>query len=237
VKHEKLFIGADDEGSDCGDGGKGLRNGVALEDLGDGKHVRRDMVGQGFLKLGKGVVAGEDGAGADATVAGGGDIVLHIADQKGLFRAEVVVLENAVDGIPLVGDTGIGLAEEVVHAEAAGLVLKIGLVNGAEEKGGQIAGVAVFENFPGPGQEGDGVVKFPEDLSEDLFQLVEGGVGDVLFVEALVREIEFFTEGLAVKRGFPVGGKDPVSSLEDGGEIVHESARPVEDQVADHCLG
>jgi hypothetical protein len=192
------------------------------------------VVGQGFLELGEGVVAGEDGAGADATVAGGGDIVLHVADEEGLFRAEVVVFENAVDGVPLVGHTGIGLAKEVVHAQAAGLVLEVGLVDGAEEKDGKVAGVAVFKDLSRPGEKGDGVVKFAKDLPKDFLQFLEGGVGNVFFVEALIREIEFFPEGLAVKRGFPVGSEDPVGGFQDGGKVVHESAGPVEDQVADH---
>ena len=122
-----------------------------------------------------------------------------------------------------------GLTKEVVHTQAAGLVLEVGFVNGAEKKHGQVPGVTVFENLPRPGQKGDGVVKFPENLPEDFLQLVEGGVGNVFFVEAFVRKIELFPKSLPVEGGLSVGGKDAVGGLQDGGEVVDEGAGPVED--------
>jgi len=170
-------------------------------------------------------------------VAGGGYVVLHVANKEGLFRPEVVILENAVDGIPFVGHAGIGLTKEVVHTQAAGLVFEVGFVDGTEEEDGQFAGVAVFKNLARSGQKRNGVMQLPENLAEDFLQLVKGGVGDVLFVEAFVREIELFPKGLTVEGGFPVGGKDAVGGLEDGGEVVDEGAGPVEDEVADQDKG
>jgi len=234
VEHKEFFIGADDEGANGGNGGKGFRNGVAFKEFGDSKHVRGDMVGQSFLEFGEGVVAGEDSAGADAAVAGGGDVVIHVANKEGLFRPEIVIFENAVDGIPFVGHAGIGFAEEVVHAQTAGLVLEVGLVNGAEKKNGEFAGVTVFEDLARSGQKGDGVMKLPENLPENFLELVEGGVGNVLFVEAFVGEVELFPKGLTVEGGFAVGGENAVGGLQDGGEVVHEGAGPIEDEVADH---
>jgi hypothetical protein len=155
--------------------------------------------------------------------------MLHVADEEGLFRPEVMILENAVDGVPFIGHAGIGLAKEVVHAQASGLVIEVGLVNGAKKKDRQVTGVAVFKDLSRPRQKGDGVVQFPKDLPEDFLQFVEGGVGNVLFVETFVGQVELFPEGLPVEGGFPVGGKDPVGGLQDGGEVVHEGAGPVED--------
>jgi len=160
--------------------------------------------------------------------------MLHITNEESFLGAEPVIPEDAVDGVPLVGNAGVGLAEEVVHAEAAGLVFKIGLVDGAEEEDGQILGVAVFEDFAGAGEKGDGVVEFPEDLAEDFLQFMKGSMGDVFFVKAFVREIELFPEGLAIEGGFAVGGKDPIGGLEYGGEIIHEGAGPVEDKISNH---
>ena len=81
------------------------------------------------------------------------------------------------------------------------------------------------------------MMQFPENLPEDLLELVERRVGDVLFVESLVRKVEFFPEGLAIEGGFVVGGKHPVGGFENGGQIVDESARPIEDKVADQKKG
>ena len=73
------------------------------------------------------------------------------------------------------------------------------------------------------------MVQFPKDLAEDLLELVEGGVGNVLFIKTLVGEVEFFPESLAIEWWLPVGGKDAVGGRKDGGEVVHEGAGPVED--------
>jgi len=134
-----------------------------------------------------------------------------------------------MDGIPLVGDAGIGFPKEVTDAEAAGLVLKIGLVDGAEEENGKIAGVTVFEDFAGAREEGDRVVQLPENLAEDFLEFMNRGVGDVFLIKALVGEIEFLPEGLPVERRFAVGGEDSVGGFQHGGEVVHQGAGPVED--------
>ena len=94
--------------------------------------------------------------------------------------------------------------------------------------------MAVLEDFAGSGQKRDGVVKFAEDLPEDLFQFPDGGVGDVFFVKSLVRQVELVAERLTVKRRFAVGGEDAVSGLQDRGEVVDEGAGPIEDQVSNH---
>lgn len=104
---------------------------MTLKKFGDSKHVRRDVVGQGFLKFSKGIVSGEDGAGSNSPVARGGHVVFHISDEKSLFGAQMVVLENPMDGVPLVRHPGVGLPEKVIHAQAPGLILKVRLVDGA----------------------------------------------------------------------------------------------------------
>jgi hypothetical protein len=125
----------------------------------------------------------------------------------------------------------------MIHAEAAGLILEVGLVDGAEKKDGEIAGVAVLEDLAGAGEKGNGMVQFPKDFAEDFLELVEGGVRNVLFIKTLVGEVEFFPEGLAVEGRLPMGGEDAVGSRKDGGEVVHEGAGPVEDEVADQDKG
>jgi hypothetical protein len=209
---------------------------VTLENLGDRHHIWRDVVGQGFLEFGEGVVPGQDSTRADTAVARGGDIVLHVPDEKGLLRAEVVVLQDSVDGIALVRHPGIGLPEKVVYAQTPGLLLKVRLMHRAEQKHGKILGMAVFKNFPGARQQEDRVMQFPKDLTENLLQLVQGCMRDVLFVEAFVGEIEFLPKGGTVERGLAVGGKNTVGGLQDRGEVVHQSARPVKNQIPNHDL-
>ncbi len=61
-------------------------------------------------------------------------------------------------------------------------------------------------------------------------------MGNVLLIKALVGQVELFPESLAIKRGFAVGGKDPVGGLQNGGKVVDKGAGPIEDEIADHAL-
>ena len=144
--------------------------------------------------------------------------------------------ENAMNGVALIGDSGVGLPEKVVDPEAASLMIEIRLVNGAQEKDGQIPGLAIFKNLTGAWEQGNRVVEFPENLSENLLQLLDRGLGDVLLIKSLVRKVEPFTEGLAVQGSFTMGGKDPVGGFQHGGKVVHERAGPVEDDITNHKL-
>ena len=134
MQHEKFFVRANDEGTHGGSWRNGFGNGVTLKNLGYGKHVRRHVIRQGFLQLRQGVVSGKNRAGANSSMAGCGDIVFHIAHKEGLFRSQFVFFQDAVDGISFVWDPGVGFPKEMIHAEAPGLVLKIGFVDGAQEK-------------------------------------------------------------------------------------------------------
>jgi hypothetical protein len=42
---------------------------------------------------------------------------------------------------------------------------------------------------------------------------------------------------LVVEGRLPVGGEDAVGGRKDGGEVVHEGAGPIEDEVADQDKG
>jgi hypothetical protein len=96
--------------------------------------------------------------------------------------------------------------------------------------------VTVFEDFPGAGEQGDGVLQFPKDLPENLLQFLEGGMRDVFFVKALVGEVKLLPKGGAVERGFAVSGENTVGGLKNRGEVVHQGAGPVKNQIPNHEL-
>ena len=66
---------------------------------------------------------------------------------------------------------------------------------------------------------------------------MQGGMRDVLFIEAFVGEIEFLPKGGAVEGRFAVSGENTVGGLQDRGKVVHQGAGPVEDEVADQDKG
>ena len=81
------------------------------------------------------------------------------------------------------------------------------------------------------------MVEFTKNLPEDLFQLLDRGVRNVLLVKAFVGKVELFPEGLAVKGRLTMGSENAIGGFQDGGEVVDEGARPVEDQISNHRLG
>jgi hypothetical protein len=80
------------------------------------------------------------------------------------------------------------------------------------------------------------MMEFPKNLTEDLFQRLDRGMGNVLLIKTLVGQVELFPEGLAVKGWLAVGGEDAVGGFQDRGEVVHQGAGPIEDKITDHEL-
>ncbi len=75
--------------------------------------------------------------------------MFHITDEKSFVGSEVVFFENGVNGLAFIDDAGVSLAKEVLHLKALGLMGKIVGMDGAEEKGGELMGLAVLKNLFG----------------------------------------------------------------------------------------
>ena len=158
MDHQELFIGSDDEGANRGDGRSFLGSGVATENFDDAEEIGGDVVRQGTLKFIKRIVARKNGARADVAVVGGFDVMFHITDEESFVGSEVVFLEDGVDSFAFIDDAGVSLAKEVLHLKALGLMGKIVGMDGAEEKGRELMGLAVLKNLFSANEEGDGVV-------------------------------------------------------------------------------
>jgi hypothetical protein len=74
---------------------------------------------------------------------------------------------------------------------------------------------------------------FTKDFTEYLFEPFQGNSGQVFFVKALIGEVELFAKGFSVKERLSVESEDVVGGSQDRGEVIHECARPVEDEIAD----
>ena len=68
------------------------------------------------------VVAGEHGTGMDPAVMRGLDVVLHVADEQRLVRAQMIFGEDFVNFFPLVPNVRVGLVE--VSVESGDLALR-----------------------------------------------------------------------------------------------------------------
>jgi len=77
------------------------------------------------------------------------------------------------------------------------------------------------------------VVVLAEDLAEYLFEPFQGNSRQVFLVKALIGQVELFTKRFAVKEGLSVESEDVVGVSQDRGKVIHECARPVEDEITD----
>jgi hypothetical protein len=55
----------------------------------------------------------------------------------------------------------------------------------------------------------------------------------MIFVKALIGEVELFAKSFAVKERLPVESEDVIGGGQYGGEVVDESSGPVKDEISD----
>lgn len=97
--------------------------------------------------------------------------------------------------------------------------------------------MAILQNLFGSRKKGYRVMMLAKNFAEYLFEPLQGNSGQVFFVKSLVGEVELLAKGFAVKEGLAVESEDVVGGGENGGEVVDESPRPVEDEIADQDKG
>ena len=185
------------------------------------------------LSFSQRIVAGQDGATDDAGVAGGFDVVDHVADEDGFVGVEVVLGEEMEDDLTFIERLGVGLLEVFFHAETCALRLEVLAVDGAEEKGGHGALAEVLEEVERVGQRRDAGLEELEGGVVVVVEFGQGRLGQVLFIELGEGEIEFLAEFVGGERRLAVVLEDFVGGFEDGFEVVDEGAGPVEDDVAE----
>jgi hypothetical protein len=69
------------------------------------------------------------------------------------------------------------------------------------------------------------------------FEFGEGDIWEEFRVKFRVRETEAPAEALAIQGVDVVFRQDSVGGLDDGAEVVHECAGPVENEIAEHDFG
>ncbi len=193
-----------------------------------------DEFGAGGAQLVERVVAGEHGAGMNAAMPGGGDVMFHVADEKGFGGVELVFAEDVVDLFAFVEHIGVGLVEEGIQFADAALGLEQVAVDGAQQKGTQLVGAAKFEKGARVGQLMDNVPGLAELRLEPFFQLGPRYMRDVAIVKMREGQLEFRAELVERHGGLASLGEHEVGRLQDGGQIVHQRSGPIENNIADH---
>ena len=234
ANHEDASRGVEDEGADGGDGRRremAVRGGrrmqfhaVPLEEAAEFAKVFDDEIGVDGAELIEALIAGKHGAGSDAAVAGGFDVVLHVSDEQRFARGEVVFGEDTVDAFPFVADVEVGAFEKFAEAGAGLLHGEVIGMHGAEHEGADAAFAAEDEELPCMGEGEDGILDLAKSGVEPAFELFEGDMRDMAIVKRFERQREFGAELIECQWGDAGELEGVVAGLPDGGQIIDESA-------------
>lgn len=152
------------------------------------------------------------------------------------MAGEVVVFEDFVDFLPLVPDTGIGLLKVAAEISRTFLNGEMVVSDRAEEKGADFVVGAKFEEVTGVGQGANGGLDFAESGVKPGFQLRHRDIGSVFVVEDGEREAKLGAELFQCEFGALCLREDVICGFPDGGEVIHQSAGPIKDDIANHVL-
>ena len=180
------------------------------------------------------VVAGEHGARVDPAVPRRLDVVLHVADEKRFLRLEIVFGEDFVDFFPLVPNVRVRLVEKGIEAGDTALGSEMFFVNGAQQERAEFLGAAEFEELAGVRQFADRILGLPEAGVEPFLELRHRHMRRVAVVEIGERQGKLGAEFVERHFGAARLREDKIGRLQNGGQIVHQRARPVKDDVANH---
>src|SRR5579862_3187857 len=139
-------------------------------------------------KLLKCVVAREHGAGMDSAVLSGFNIVLHIANEHGLCGGELIFGQDFVNFFAFIPNIDIRLLQVSIKTGYRGLHHEMVAMNRAEQKHAQILGETKFKEFVSVRQWANRVLHLTEPAVKPVFQLRQGNVRYVTFVELCKRK-------------------------------------------------
>jgi len=166
---------------------------------------------------------------------GGFDVVLHVADEDGLVGSELVLFENLVNLFAFVPDADVRAVQVFIETGNGALDGEVVLVDRTQQECAQALGAAEFEEFARVGQFANGILHLPKAAVEPGLKLGQWNVGKVPIVKAGEWKAEFGAEFRQAHLR-PIGlRQDVVGGLPDGGQIVHQSAGPIENHVANHA--
>ena len=171
----------------------------------------------------------------DAAVFGSFDVVLHVSNEKGLVGRELILSKDFVDFLALIPNAEIRTIEVLRETGFAGLDGEMLIIDGAEKEGAKFVGAAEFEKFASVGEFADGVLALTKRGMKPGLELRERDMADMLLVEEGEREPKFSAKLFEAHFGSLGLGEDVIGGFPDGGKVVNECARPIKDDIANHC--
>ena len=210
---------------------------MCFEERAQFSEILDDGVGPGLAKLREAIITSQDGTGVGAAMFGGIDVVLHVADEERLGGIESVFRKEFVDFFSFVPDLDVRSLEVVVPVQGFDLDGVVIAVNGAEQERSNPVGCAELEEWFGVRERLDAMLHLLKFPVEPLFELGQGDIRGMLFVESCEGEAEGGAELVERHRWFIEFFEDMIGGLPHGGKVIDQCSGPVEDDISDHGAG
>src|SRR6266404_3518434 len=156
---------------------------VLLEDFTQLAQVLHNEIGVSRPQLREGVVAREHGAGMDAAMARGLDVMLHIANEQCLPGIQLIFFQDIVDFFSLVPNPQVRFVEVFIKSDHGSLDCEMILMDSAEQKCPQVLGAAKLKEFSSVRQLANGTLDLLEAAMKPAFELGQWHVWQVPVVK------------------------------------------------------
>ena len=163
------------------------------------------------------------------------DVVLHVPDKQRLFGLELVLLKDLMDFLPLVPDVEVGHVEVLAEARRRRLQGEIVAMHRAQQECAQLARPAELQELARVRQGADRILHLAKTVVEPLLQLGQRNVRHVPVVKDRERETELRAELFQAHLRPRRLRQHVIGGLPDRRQVVHQGARPVEDDVPNHA--
>lgn len=207
---------------------------VLLENLPEFAQMLTNQVRLGSPQLFEGIVTGQHSAGVNSPMARSFNVVLHVPDEERFLGTQFVFLEDFVDFLALVPHPEVGPVKQRTESARALLCMEVILSHSTEKKGANSSGAAEFEKFPRVWQGAHGILNLAKPTMKPLLQLGHGNMWKVLLIKTGERKAEFRAKSLQTHGGSLGLKQDVICRIQHRRQVVHQRARPIEDDVANH---
>ncbi len=168
-----------------------------------------------------------------AAVAGGLDIMRHVADECGMFRAQGVVFQQVVDVFSFVSDAGMNTLEIRIQCEFPRLSGEVVRMSGAEHEAAMPLGLTPAEEVAGVGQKSGLFFRAHEGGVKNGFEGSQHLAGQQALVKPGKRQFKFPQKVFAGQYGAAAVRQHCVSGINDRREVVDKRAGPVENEISE----
>ena len=161
-------------------------------------------------------------------------VMLHVPDERGFMGMQPVLGQQGVDMGVLMADARVNGFKIFHHAQLLALDVELLGVHAGEDKAAHAARAAELQEFPRVRQHLHRRVGNAEGVPEMVFQFIQIRLGQHAGIIVRIGKLEFRAEFIPVHAGFSVLGKNVIGRVQRQGQVIHQGAGPVENEILEH---